>query len=95
MDGNFDELMINLYFVDDIHILVKSQSELCLMLKLLFIELRRIILIINRSKTNILTTQDGFFRDGVSRIMWINHEYFHLITIHKLHKYLKASLIFI
>ena len=86
--------LTNLCFADDALILAKSQSELCSMLKLLFIELRRIGLEINRNKSKILTTQDGFFRDGISRIMWINHECFHLIGIHEWHKYLGRHLSF-
>ena len=86
--------LTNLCFADDALILAKSQSELCSILKLLFIELRRIGLEINRNKTKILTTQDGFFRDGISRIMWINHECFHLIGIHEWHKYLGRHLSF-
>ena len=50
--------LTNLCFADDALILAKSQSELCSMLKLLFIELRSVGLEINRSKTKILNTQD-------------------------------------
>ena len=89
-----DSYLTNLRFADDILILARCKSDLCSMLDKLLIELKRIGLEVNRSKTKILTNEDGYFREGLSTIIPVGNQFFHVIGKHEWHKYLGKHLYF-
>ena len=89
-----DSYLINLRFADDILILARCKSDLCSMLDKLLIEFQRIGLEVNRSKTKILTNEDGDFREDVSTIIPVGNQFFHVIGKHEWHKYLGKHLCF-
>ena len=43
---------------------------------------------VNESKTKLLTTEPGYFKEGLESILQINGAYVHLLGCHEWHRYL-------
>ena len=49
---------------------------------------------VNKSKTKLLTTEAGYFKEGLTSILQINGAYFHVLGCHEWHRYLGKHLCF-